>query len=157
MPMRATRGGSLFLRVSHRGSCLGCHSTQNLYMFLFLVPIACLNFEQTIAGISMSIHFRTVVANSNNFQTQPVYYLLSTNEINPSENIFNNNVMQKGISKIVKPGRRNQFLLERRMLQPNYITQVVEYTSFSPVLPGTEELLLSNLNVPRRRLTEVGG
>ena len=70
------------------------------YLLLFLLPIACLNFEQTIAGISISIYFRTVVANSNNYQTHPVCYLL-TNEINPSENIFNN-VMQNGISKIEK-------------------------------------------------------
>ena len=44
--------------------------------------------------LSISIHFRTVVVNSNNFQIHQVYNLLSTNEINPSENIFNNNVMQ---------------------------------------------------------------
>ena len=73
------------------------------------LPIVCLNFEQTIAGISISIHFRTVAANSNNFQTHPVCNLLSTNEINSSENIFNN-VMQNGISKIVKSGRFRQFL-----------------------------------------------
>ena len=44
-------------------------STQNifLFLFLFLLLIAFLNFEQTIAGISISIHFRTVVANFNNF------------------------------------------------------------------------------------------
>ena len=88
-------------------------STQNLFLFLFLLPIACLNFEQTIAGILISIQFRTVVANSNNFQTRQVCNLLSTNEINPSENIFNNNVMQNGISKIVKNWRFNQFLLKR--------------------------------------------
>ena len=63
-------------------------STQN--RFLFLLPIACLNLEQTIAGIPISIHFLTVVANFNNLQTHP------------SENIFNNNVMHNGISKIVK-------------------------------------------------------
>ena len=86
-------------------------STQNHFLFLFLLPIACLNIEQTIAGISISIHYRTVVANFNNLQTHPVCNLFSTNEINPSENIFNNNVMQNGISKIVKSGR----------LQPHYI------------------------------------
>ena len=96
-------------------------STQNLFLFLFLLPIACLNFEQTIAGISISIHFRTVVANSNNFQTHPVCNLLSTNEINPSENIFNNNFMQNWISKIVKSWRFNQFLLKSGRLQPHYI------------------------------------
>ena len=41
---------------------------KNIFLFLFLLPIACLNFEQTIAGISISIHFRTVVANFNNLQ-----------------------------------------------------------------------------------------
>ena len=66
------------------------------------LPIVFLNFEQTIVGISICIHFRTVAANSNNFQTHPVCNLLSTNEINPSENIFNNNVVQNGISKIVE-------------------------------------------------------
>ena len=82
------------------------------------LPIVCLNFEQTIAGISISIHFRTAVANYTNFQTHPVCNLLSTNEINPSENIFNNNVMQNGISKIVKSWR---FLLKSGRLQPHYI------------------------------------
>ena len=112
---------------------------------LFLLPIVCLNLEQTIAGISISIHFRTVAANSNNFQTHPVCNLLSTNEVNPRENIFNNNVMQNGISKIVKSGRFSQFLkiglevnfiLKSGRLQPHYITQGgggVEYTSiYSP-------------------------
>ena len=113
--------GSSSLRLSHRERCFGCPSTQNLYLLLFLLPIACLNFEQTIAGISISIHFRTVGANSNNFKTHPVCYLLSTNEINPTENIFNNNVMQKGISRIVKCGRFNQFLLKSGRLQPQYI------------------------------------
>ena len=102
------------------------------------LSIFCLNFEQTIAGISISIHFRTVAANSDNYQTHPVYNLLSTNEINPSENIFNNNVMQNGINKIVKIGRFSQFLkigleenfiLKSERLQPHYITQGVEYTS----------------------------
>ena len=76
------------------------------------LPIVCLNFEQTIAGISISIHFRTAAANTNNFQTHPVCNLLSTNEINTGENIFNNNVMQNGISKIVKIGKFSQFLLK---------------------------------------------
>ena len=111
-----------------------------------LLPIACLNFEQTIAGISISTHFQTVAANSNNFQTHPVCNLLSTNEINPSENIFNNNVMQNGISKVVKSGRFSQFLI----IGPHYITQgggggVVEYTS--SLQSGTEELLLSSRKV----------
>ena len=91
----------VFQIISYRELCGVPPSTQNLFLFLFLLPIACLNFEQTIAGISISIHFRTVVANSNNFQTHPVCNLLSTNEINPSENICNNNVMQNGISKIL--------------------------------------------------------
>ena len=111
------------MRAKHRGRGFWCPSTQNLYLFLFLLPIACLNFEQTIAGISIYIHSRTVVANSNNFQTHPVCYLLSTNEVNPSENIFNNDAMQKGISKIVNRGRFNQFLLKSGRLQPHYITQ----------------------------------
>ena len=114
-------GGSSSLRVSHRGSCGGAPSTKNIFLFLFLLPIACLNFEQTIAGISISIHFRTVVANFNNLQTHPVCNLSSTNEINISENIFNNNVMQNGISKIVKSWRFSQFLLKSGRLQPHYI------------------------------------
>ena len=77
--------------------------------------------EQTIVGMSTSILYRTVVANFNNLQTHPVCNLFSTNEINPSENIFNNNVMQNGISKIVKSWRFNQFLLKSGRLQPHYI------------------------------------
>ena len=102
---------------------MGC--TQNLFLYLLLLPIVCLYIEQTIAGILISVHFRIVVANSNNFQTHPVCNLLSTNEINPSENIFNNNVMQNGISKIVKSGRFN--LLKSGRPRPHYITQGVEY------------------------------
>ena len=82
---------------------------------------ACLNFEQTIAGISISIHFRTVVSNFNNLQTHLVCNLFSTNEIDLSENIFNNNVMQNGISKIVKSWRFNQFLLKSGRLHLHYI------------------------------------
>ena len=89
------------------------------FLFLFLLPFAYI--EQTIAGISTSILYRTVVANFNNLQTHPVCNLFSTNEINPSENIFNNNVMQNGISKVVKSWRFNQFLLKRGRLQPHYI------------------------------------
>ena len=96
-------------------------STQHRFLFLFLLPVAYLNIEQTIAGISISIVNRTVVANFNNLQTHPVCNLFSTNEINPSENIFNNNVMQNGISKIVKSWRFNQFLLYSGRLQPHYI------------------------------------
>ena len=114
-------------------------STQN--RFLFLLPIACLNFEQTIAGIPISIHFLTVVANFNNLQTHPVCNLFSTNEINPSENIFNNNVMHNGISKIVKSWRFKQFLLKSRRLQPHYID------AGDIIQPGTEELLLSSRKV----------
>ena len=95
--------------------------TQNRFLFLFLLPVAFLNIEQTIAGISISILYRTVVANFNNLQTHPVCNLFSTNEINPSENIFNNNVMQNGISKIVKSWRFNQFLLKSGRLQQHYI------------------------------------
>ena len=87
------------------------------FSVLFLLPVAYLN----IAGISISIPYRTVVANFNNLQTHPVCNLFSTNEINPSENIFNNNVMQNGISKIVKSWRFNQFLLKSGRLQPHYI------------------------------------
>ena len=68
------------------------------------LPIVCLDFKQAIAGISVSIHFRTVAANSNNVQTNPVCNLLRTNEINPTENIFNKNVMLNGLSQIVKSG-----------------------------------------------------
>ena len=123
--MRAKREVHRLSGYLIEGAVSGAPSTQNLYLFLFLLPIACLNFEQTIAGISISLHFRTVVANSNNFQTHLVCYLLSTNEMNPRENIFNNDVMQKGSSKIVKRGRFNQFLLKRGRLQQHYITQVV--------------------------------
>ena len=117
-------------RVVHRLSeylmegAVGCPpptQTQNRFLFLFLLPVAYLNIEQIIAGISISIHYRTVVANFNNLQTHPVCNLFSTNEINPRENIFNNNVMQNGISKIVKSGRFNQFLLKSERLQPHYI------------------------------------
>ena len=95
--------------------------TQNIFLFLFLLPIVCLNFEQTIAGISIPIHFRTIEANSNNFQTHSVCNLLITNEINPGENIFNNNVMQNGIRKIGKSWRFNQFLLKSGRIQSHYI------------------------------------
>ena len=99
-------------------------------------PPHCLPQFEQIVGILISIHFRTVVvANSNNFQIHPVCNLLSTNEINPSENIFNNNVVQNGISKIVKSGRFSQFLriglgdfiLKSGRLQPPYITEGIEY------------------------------
>ena len=96
-------------------------STQNRFLFLFLLPVAYLNIEQIIAGIAISIHYRTVVANFNNLQTHPVCNLFSTNEINPSVNIFNNNVIQNGIIKIVKSGRFNQILLKSESLQPHYI------------------------------------
>ena len=89
--------------------------TQN--RFLFLLPIADL------------IHFLTVVANFNNLQTHP------------SEIIFNNNIMQNGISKIVKGWRFNQFLLKSRRLQPHYID------AGDIIQPGTEELLLSSRKV----------
>ena len=105
--------------------------------FLFLLPITCLNFEQIIAGIPISIHYRTVVANFNNLQTHLVCNLFSTNEINLSENIFNNNVMQNGISKIVKRWRFNQFLLKSRRLQPHHID------AGDIIQPDTEESLLS--------------
>ena len=83
------------------------------------LPIVCRNFEQTFARISISIHFRTDAADSNNFQTHPVCNLLSTNETNPSENILNNNVMQNRISKIVNSGRFSQFL--KIGLEENFI------------------------------------
>ena len=71
---------------------------QNL--FLFLLPIPCLNFEQKIAGILISIHFLTVVANFNNLQTHPVCNVLSTNEINPSENILTAMLCIMGSAKL---------------------------------------------------------
>ena len=133
------------LSVSHRGSSVGCHRppppTLRINRFLLILPMACLNFEQTIPGIPISIHFLTVVANCNNLQTHPVCNLFSTNEINPSENIFNNNVMQNGISKIVKSWRFNQFLLKSRRLQPHYIA------AGDIIQPDTEELLLSSRKV----------
>ena len=113
---------------------------QNL--FLFLLPIPCLNFEQKIAGILISIHFLTVVANFNNMQTHPVCNVLSTNEINPSEN----NVMHNGISKIVKSWTFNRFLLRSRRLQPHYID------AWDLTQPGTEELLLSFRTIHSRQI-----
>ena len=110
-------------------------------LFLFLLPIPCLNFEQKIGGILISIHFLTVVANFNNLQTHPVCNLLSTNEINPSENIFNNNVMHNGISKTVNSWAFNQFLLKSRRFQPHYID------AGDIAQPGTEELLLSSRTI----------
>ena len=99
-------------------------STQNCFLFLFLLPVAYLDIEQIIAGISISIHYRTVVTNFNNLQSHPVCNLFSANEINPSENIFNNNVTQNGISNIVKRWRFSQFLLKSERLQPHYIDAV---------------------------------
>ena len=94
---------------------MGClPSTQNCFLFLFLLTVAYHNIEQLIAGISISIHYQTVVANFNNLQTHSVCMLFRINKINPSENIFNNNVMQNGISKIVKSRRFNQFPPEKR-------------------------------------------
>ena len=57
-----------------------------------LPPPHCLPRLWTDNCRNIDLYFRTVVANSN-FQTHPVCYLLSTNVINPSENIFNNDVM----------------------------------------------------------------
>ena len=144
MPMRPTREVHYLSGYLIEGAVWGAPSTQNLFLFLFRLPAslfsAC-NLEQKIAGISISIHSRTVAANSNNFQTHPVCHLLSTKEINPSEIIFNNNVIQNGINKIVKTERFCQFLkigLEENFIlksarpQPHYITQGgggVEYTS----------------------------
>ena len=133
MPMTAKREVHRLSEYLIEGAVWG-PPKQNL--FLFLLPIPCLNFEQKIAGILISIHFLTVVANFNNLQTHPVCNVLSTNEINPSENIFNNNVMHNGISKIVKSWTFNQFLLKSRRLQPHYI-DAGDITQ-----PGTEELLL---------------
>ena len=133
-----------------------CTST---HMFLFLLPaspIVYLNFEQTIAGISISIHFQTVVANSNNFQTHPVCNLFSSNEINPRENIINNNVMQNGISKIVKSGRFSQFL--KIGLEESFILETGGFSHttsrrgqnirrYTHLRSSTEELLLSSRKV----------
>ena len=117
----------------------GAPSTQN--------PFHC-PFEQTIAGISISIHFRTVVANFNNLKTHPVCNLFSTNEINPSENIFNNNVMQNRISKIVKSWRFTQFFLKSGRLQPPlHGRRGYTIRRYTPIHPGTEELLLSSRKV----------
>ena len=104
-----------YLRVS----CVRCATPHKIFSVPLPLPrIPCLNFEQTIAGISISNHFRTVVANSNNFQTHPVCNLLSTNGINPRENIFNNNVMRNGISNIVKSGRFSKYILKRKREAP---------------------------------------
>ena len=144
---REQSGRFIVSQLSYRGSRVGC-PLHTKYFSVPLppprLPIVCLNFEQTIAGISISIHFQTVAANSNNLQTHPVCNLLSTNEINTNENIFNNNVLQNGISKIVKSGRCSQFLkigleenfiLKSGRLRPHYITQAVEYISiYSPTI-----------------------
>ena len=80
------------------------------------------------------------VAHSNNFQTHPVCNLLSSNEINPSKNIFNNNVMQNGISKIVKSWRFNQFLLKSGRLQPHYIDAGgIIYVNILPYNPAQKK------------------
>ena len=122
MPMRAKREVHRLSEYLMEGAVWGPPpSTQNRFLFLFLLPIAYLDIEQIIAGVSISIHYPTVVVNFNNLQTNPVCNLFSTNEINPSENIFNNNVMQNGINKIVKSWRFNQFLLKSGRLQPHYI------------------------------------
>ena len=141
MPMTAKREVHRLSEYLIEGAGWGAPPPPATNRFLFLLPIACLNFEHTIAGIPISIHFLTVVANFNNLQTHPVCNLFSTNEINPSENIFNNNVMQNGISKIVKSWRFNQFLLKSRRLQPHYID--AGYI----IQPDTEELLLSSRKV----------
>ena len=122
--MRAKREVHRLSEYLMEGAVWGAPSIQNRFLFLFLLPVACLNIEPIIAGISISIHYRTVEANFNNLQTHPVFNLFSTNEINPSENIFNNNVMQNGISKIVKSWKFNQFLLKSGRLQPHYIIYV---------------------------------
>ena len=113
MPMRARREVHRLSGYLIEGAVWGA-PLQTKYFSVPLppsrLPIVCLKFEQTIAGISISIHSRTVATNSNNFQIHPVCNLLSTNEKNPSKNIFNNNVMQNEISKIVKSGRFSQFL-----------------------------------------------
>ena len=118
-----------------------------MHKILYCTSSSFPRFASIIAGISISIHSRTVVANSNNSQTHPVCNLLSTNEIIPSENIFNNNVMQNGISRIVKIGRFYQFLLKCGRLQPHYITQGYNICRYTPIQPGTEELILSSRNV----------
>ena len=71
--MRAKREVHRFSEYLIEGAVWGAPtpSTQNPFLFLFLLLIACLNFEQKIAGISISIHFRTVVANFNNLKTHP--------------------------------------------------------------------------------------
>ena len=78
-------GASSSLRVFHGGSCVESPppSTQNRFLFLFLLPVAYLNIEQTFAGISICILYRIFVANFNNLLTHPVCNLFSTNEINP--------------------------------------------------------------------------
>ena len=123
MPMRAKREVHRLSEYLMEGAVWGAPSpsTQNHFLFLFLLPVAYLDIEQIIAGISISIHYGTVVANFINLQTHSVCNLFSTNGINPSENIFNNDVMQNGISKIVKSWRFNQFLLKSGRIQAHYI------------------------------------
>ena len=140
-PMRAKREVHRLSEYLIEGAVWG--ATQNLFLFLFRLTTACLNFEQTFARISISIHFRTVVANFNNLQTRPVCNLFSTNEINPSENIFNNNVMENGISKIVKRWRFNQFLRKSGRLQKHYI-DAGDIIYVTPIQPVREKLLLSS-------------
>ena len=133
MPMRAKREvHRLSGYLMERAVWCAPPSTHNRFLFLFLLPVAYLNIEQIIAGMSISIHYRTVVSNFNNLQTHPVCNLFSTNEINLSENIFNNNVMQNGISKIVKSGRFSQFLLKSERLQPHYNAGDIIYVDILP-------------------------
>ena len=87
MPMRAKREVHRLSEYLIEGTVWGAPLNTKSFS---VPPPRCLflNFEQTITGIPISIHFRTVVANFNNLQTHPVCNLFSPNEINPSENIF---------------------------------------------------------------------
>ena len=159
MPMRAKWEVHRVSRYLIVGAVWGNPSTQNISFPLppLRLSIFCFNFERTIAEISIFIHFRTVAANSNNYQTHPVYNLLSTNEINPSENIFNNNVLQNGISKIAKSGRFSQFLkigpAENFHPEEREDPATLHHAGggggenirrYTPLQSGTEELLLSS-------------
>ena len=137
MPMRAKQ--EVHRLSGYLRGLWGSPSTQNLFLSLFPSPLSASTLSKQLPEYrSLSI--------SNNFQTHPVCNLLSTNEINPSENIFNNNVMQNGISKIVKSGRFIQFLkfiLKSGRLQLHHVGGRI----YVDIQSGTKELLLSSRKV----------
>ena len=166
MPMRAKREVHR-LRVTHRGSRVGCPlHTKSFSLPLpppaFPLSASTLNGqlpEYRSQSISEMLQPILIISKLARFVICSVCNLLSINEINPSENIFNNNVMQNGIRKIVKSGRFSQslkigleenFILKSGRLQPHYITQNIR--RYTPLQSGTEEFLV----LPRKVHPPVG-